>query len=62
MGREALHGLIDNVDENEIETVYRVLLKFVKEEEPLTDEIAAIKTAKEQVANGEIYSHEDAWK
>ena len=42
MGRDTLHNLVEIVDEKEIETVYRILLKFVAEDAPLPDEVVAI--------------------
>ncbi|MDR0949341.1 MAG: hypothetical protein LBM69_07500 [Lachnospiraceae bacterium] len=61
MGKEMLVSLLDNVDEKEYDTLYRVLLKFVKSVPPLPDEIDAFQRAKEEIARGEVLSHEEVW-
>ena len=61
MGKEALISLIDNVDEQEYDVIYRILLKFVKEDNALPDEIEAIKKGEAERAQGEVYTHEDVW-
>ncbi|HIY60372.1 MAG TPA: hypothetical protein H9831_06820 [Candidatus Eisenbergiella pullistercoris] len=61
MSRDTLHSLIDIVDEKEIDTVYRILLKFVEEDAASPDEIEAIRQAKQDIANGDLYSHEEVW-
>lgn len=59
MNRQALHALVDIVDDTEIETLYRVLIKFVPEDTPTFDEIKAINEAHSQLKKGEYVSHED---
>ena len=44
--RETIKYLVDMIPENDIETIYRVLVRFVPETEPLPDEIEAILEAK----------------
>ena len=61
MGKEALISLIDNVDEQEYDVIYRILLKFVKADNALPDEIEAIKKGEAERAQGEVYTHEDVW-
>lgn len=61
MSRDALHSLIDIVDEKEIDTVYRILLKFVEEDVATPDEVEAIHQARQEIANGELFSHEEVW-
>lgn len=46
MSRETIKYLVDMIPEQDIETIYRVLIRFVPEEEPTQDEIEAIETAK----------------
>lgn len=72
MGREILYKLIERIDENDIEHVYFFLshiagsvdfseLNF-PEEEPLPDEIEAIKEYEEAKARGEkFYTHEEVF-
>ena len=61
MSKEALIELINNVDEQEFDVLYRIILKFVKEVPPYADEVEAIKRAETEYKNGEIYSHDDVW-
>lgn len=61
MGRDILHNLIDIVDEKEIETVYKILLKFVEEDAATADEVEAISQARQDIKSGELYSHEEVW-
>lgn len=57
--RQTLHTLIDIVDTNEIGILYQLLLKFVPEDTATADEVIAINIAEQQLANGEIVSHND---
>lgn len=61
MSREMLHSLVEIVDEKEIETVYRILLKFVEEDAAMPDEIEAICEARQEIERGELYCHEEVW-
>ena len=55
MSREMLKNIISLVPDEDIETIYKVVLKFIPEDKPLPDEIEAIKAAK---ADKETISHE----
>ena len=61
MSRETLHSLVDIVDEKEIDTVYRILLKFVEEDVAAPDEVEAIREAKQDIESGDLYTHEEVW-
>ena len=61
MSRETLHSLVDIVDEKEIDTVYRILLTFVEEDVAAPDEVEAIREAKQDIASGDLYTHEEVW-
>ena len=50
-----LKNIISLVPDEDIETIYKVVLKFIPEDKPLPDEIEAIKAAK---ADKETISHE----
>ena len=54
-----LKGLIDLLDEKDTDTIFRVLIRFVPEDEPLPDEIEAIKRANESIEKNGTISHED---
>lgn len=46
MSREQIKYLIDMIPEKDIDTIYRVLVRFVPEDEPTQEEIEAIADAK----------------
>lgn len=54
MGKQTLHGLIDLLPESDTDTIYKILLKFIPTEEPLPDEIEAIRKGHEEKASGEV--------
>jgi hypothetical protein len=49
------------VDEKEYDTLYRVLLKFVKSVPPLPDEMESIEKLKEELASGIVFTHDEVW-
>ena len=57
MSRETIKNLIDMIDEKDIDTIYKVILKFIPEVDPDPDEIEAIAEAKAD--KGSTISHED---
>ncbi|HJB01945.1 MAG TPA: hypothetical protein H9780_12395 [Candidatus Mediterraneibacter merdavium] len=46
MSRDTIKYLVDMIPEKDIETIYRVLIRFVPEDEATPEEIAAIAEAK----------------
>lgn len=59
MSREMLKALIDLVPENEVETLYKVVIKFIQESEALPDEIDAIERANRSISENGTISHND---
>lgn len=59
MKKEILKSLIDMIDENDAETIFRVLIRFVPEDAPLPEEIEAIARANKSIQTSETVSHED---
>ena len=57
--KEILKNLIDLIDEQDTETIFRVLIRFVPEDTPLPDEIEAITKANKSLNTHEAVSHED---
>ena len=51
MSKELVKGLIDLVPDKDIETIYQFIIKFIPEDEPMEDEIIAIKEAKEDTSS-----------
>lgn len=55
MSKETLKNLIELVPENDIDVLYRVIVKFIPEEKPELDEIEAfLEGRKDRVQNGTI--------
>lgn len=59
MQKEILKNLIDLIDEQDAETIFRVLIRFVPEETPLPDEIEAIARANDNIKAFGTVAHED---
>ena len=47
MSKEVIKGLIDLIPDEDIETIYKVIIKFIPEVKPEEDEIKAILEARE---------------
>lgn len=62
MSKEALKELINLVPDNDIEILYKVVLKFIPEEKPDADEIRAIiEGRKDRLENGTVPHDEINW-
>jgi len=59
MSREIIKGLIDLIDDSDMDTIFKVLVKFIPEEVPLPDEIDALKRAEQSISEYGTVSHED---
>lgn len=46
MRRETIKYLVDMIPEKDIETIYKILIRFVPEDDPTPDEVEAIAEAK----------------
>ena len=57
--RQRLHTLVDMVEEKGLDTLYNVFIRFIPEDEPFQDEIAAHAAAMDEYRRGEAVSHED---
>lgn len=58
MTKEMLKGLIELVSEEDIETLYNVVVKFIPENVPLPDEIEAIERADKIIAKNGTVPHD----
>lgn len=58
MSKEMLMGLIELVPEEDIETLYNVVVKFIPEDAPLPDEIEAIARANRSIAENGTIPHD----
>ena len=45
MSRETIKNMINFIPEEDIDTIYKVLIRFIPEDKPSQDEIEAIKEA-----------------
>lgn len=58
MSREMLKNLIELVPEEDVDVLFRVIVKFIPEDEPLPDEIEAILEAKRDIAVHGTVNHD----
>lgn len=57
MSKDLLKNIIDLIPDEDIDTIYKVVVKFIPEDKPTQDEIKAIEEAKED--SGELIEHND---
>ncbi|MFR7629563.1 MAG: hypothetical protein ACLUZ6_02420 [Lachnospira eligens] len=55
MSKDLLKNIIDLIPDEDIDTIYKVVVKFIPEDKPTPDEIKAIEEAKED--GGELIDH-----
>ena len=55
MSKDLLNNIIDLIPDEDIDTIYKVVVKFIPEDKPTPDEIKAIEEAKED--SGELIDH-----
>jgi hypothetical protein len=58
MSKEMLKGLIELVPEEDIETIYKVVAKFISEDAPFPDEVEAIARANKSITENGTILHE----
>ena len=58
MSKEMLKNLIELVPNDDIDVLYRVIIKFIPEDTPAPDELAAILAANESIAEHGTVSHD----
>ena len=58
MSREVLKDLIDMISDNDIDTIFKVLIRFVPEDAPLPEEIEAIEKANRSIVKEGTVSHD----
>ena len=61
MSRNALRSLVDLLDERELDTVYKILVRFIREDAILPDEAESLAAARQDRARGDVLSHEEVW-
>ncbi len=59
MSKETLKHLIELVPEQDIETLYNVVIRFIPSDVPLSDEVEAIKQANDSIEKYGTISHND---
>lgn len=50
MSRESVKFLVDMIPENDIDTIYKILIGFVPQDDPTPDELRAMADAKEDTS------------
>ena len=55
MSKDLLKNIIDLIPDEDIDTIYKVVVKFIPEDKPTPDEIKAIEEAKED--SGDLIDH-----
>ncbi len=58
MSKEMLKSLIELVPDDDLETLYKVVIKFIPEDIPMADEIEAIERANKSIAEHGTVSHD----
>lgn len=58
MSREMLKHLIELLPDEDIETIYKVIIKFIPEDKPLPDEMTAIERANKSIKENGTTSHD----
>lgn len=58
MSKEMLKYLIELVPDEDIETIYNVIVKFIPDDAPLPDEVKAIARANMSISENGTISHE----
>lgn len=58
MSKEILKYLIELVPDEDIETIYNVIVKFIPDDAPLPDEVKAIARANMSISESGTISHE----
>lgn len=62
MSRDALKNLIEMVPEEDIEVLYKVIIKFIPEDKPEADEVEAIEAGRrDRMENGTVSHNEIDW-
>lgn len=57
--RQQLHTLVDMLEENGLDTIYNIMIRFIPEIEPLPDEIESHARAMEEFKRGDVVSHDE---
>ena len=58
MSKEILHGLIEMVPEEDVDTLYNVIIKFIPEVPPEPGELEALEEGKKDRAENGTVSHD----
>lgn len=58
MSKEMLKNLIELVPEEDIDTLYKVVVKFIPEDKPLIDEIEALEKSNKSIKENGTISHD----
>ena len=57
--RQRLHMLVDMLEDNGLDTVYNIMIRFIPEVEPLPDEIESHNHATEEFRRGDVVGDDE---
>jgi len=57
--RQQLHTLVDMLEDNVLDIMYNVMIRFIPEVEPLPDEIESHIHAMEEFKRGDVVGHDE---
>ncbi len=58
MSKEILKNLIDNIPDEDLDVIFKILIRFIPEDVPTQDEIKAIAAANRDIAENGTIPHE----
>ena len=59
MSKELLKGLIDLIDDNNIDTVFKFLIRLIPEDAALPDELEVLLQADQSILKNGLISHNE---
>lgn len=61
MSRDSILDLARLIPDEDLDVIYRILVKFVPDDVLLPEDIIALEEAENDIKNGNLYSHDEVW-
>ena len=61
MSRDSILDLARLIPDEDMDVIYRILVKFVPDDVLLPEDIIALEEAENDIKNGNLYSHDEVW-
>ena len=61
MIRDSILDLARLIPDEDLDVIYRILVKFVPDDVLLPEDIIALEEAENDIKNGNLYSHDEVW-